>query len=151
MTNLSSYIKYSRKKLKLTQEDLANKAGVGIRFIRELEHGKQTLRLDKVNVVLSLFGSVLFPSKIAIDPFEIALNFTNNATNRLSKAVKIILKNKTVKNGYILKEIFDSSENKINEWIFVSNINALKYIQTKNEKLLENILHSDIQEIEEQL
>ena len=40
----------------MTQEELALKAGVGLRFIRELEQGKETLRLDKVNQVLSLFG-----------------------------------------------------------------------------------------------
>ena len=45
-----------RKKFNLTQVDLADKSGVGLRFIRDLEQGKQTLRLDKVNQVLSLFG-----------------------------------------------------------------------------------------------
>lgn len=42
--------------MKLTQPELAKKAGVGLRFMRELEQGKQTLRLDKVNQVLQLFG-----------------------------------------------------------------------------------------------
>ncbi|EXY66186.1 hypothetical protein M115_1460 [Bacteroides fragilis str. 3719 T6] len=37
--------------------DLSEKAGVGLRFVRELEQGKESLRLDKVNQVLSLFGS----------------------------------------------------------------------------------------------
>ncbi|MCB6720639.1 helix-turn-helix domain-containing protein [Bacteroides fragilis] len=41
----------------LTQVDLSEKAGVGLRFVRELEQGKESLRLDKVNQVLSLFGS----------------------------------------------------------------------------------------------
>ena len=45
-----------RKKFNLTQVDLADKSGVGLRFGRELEQGKQTLRMDKVNQVLSLFG-----------------------------------------------------------------------------------------------
>lgn len=40
----------------LTQIDLAEKSGVGLRFVRELEQGKPTLRLDKVNQVLALFG-----------------------------------------------------------------------------------------------
>ena len=40
----------------LTQIDLAEKSGVGLRFVRELEHSKPTLRLDKVNQVLALFG-----------------------------------------------------------------------------------------------
>ena len=41
----------------LTQVELSEKSGVGLRFVRELEQGKQTLRLDKVNQLLSLFGS----------------------------------------------------------------------------------------------
>jgi len=54
--NLSEFVKDKRKVVKLTQPELAEKAGVGLRFIRELEQGKQTLRLDKVNQVLQLFG-----------------------------------------------------------------------------------------------
>jgi len=48
MNNLSAFIKYQRKKLGITQEELATKAGVGVRFIRELEQGKETLRLDRM-------------------------------------------------------------------------------------------------------
>lgn len=62
MTEISSFIKYHRKRLNLTQEELANKAGVGIRFIRELEQGKETVQLDKVNQVLSLFGYTVSPT-----------------------------------------------------------------------------------------
>ncbi len=50
-----------RKKYNLTQIDLSEKSGVGLRFIRELEQGKQTLRLDKVNQVLNLFGLEIGP------------------------------------------------------------------------------------------
>ena len=50
-----------RKKYNLTQIDLSEKSGVGLRFIRELEQGKQTLRLDKVNQVLNLFGVEIGP------------------------------------------------------------------------------------------
>ena len=71
MSNLSSFIKYQRKKLKLTQEELAAKAGVGIRFIRELEQGKETMQLDKVSQVLDLFGFNLSPSKQQIDAYDI--------------------------------------------------------------------------------
>ncbi len=55
-TTLSKYVKEMRKQYNLTQVDLSEKSGVGLRFIRELEQGKQTLRLDKVNQVLNLFG-----------------------------------------------------------------------------------------------
>jgi y4mF family transcriptional regulator len=55
--SLSGYVKNRRKQYKLTQIEVSEKSGVGLRFVRELERGKQTLRLDKVNQVLSLFGS----------------------------------------------------------------------------------------------
>ena len=48
----------------LTQIDLAAKSGVGLRFVRELEQGKETLRLDKVNQVLLLFGQEIGPVPI---------------------------------------------------------------------------------------
>ncbi len=53
---LANFVKERRKAVKLTQPELAEKAGVGLRFVRELEHGKKSLRLDKVNQVLQLFG-----------------------------------------------------------------------------------------------
>lgn len=53
---IADFVKEMRKKFNLTQVDLAEKSGVGLRFVRELEQGKQTLRMDKVNQVLSLFG-----------------------------------------------------------------------------------------------
>ncbi|WP_205569510.1 type II toxin-antitoxin system Y4mF family antitoxin [Arachidicoccus soli] len=52
-------MKKKRKSLNLTQEDLASKAGVGLRVVREMEQGKPTLRMDKVNQVLMLFGAEL--------------------------------------------------------------------------------------------
>lgn len=55
-TNLSKFVKAMRKRYGLTQVDLSEKSGVGLRFVRELEQGKQTLRLDKVNLILNLFG-----------------------------------------------------------------------------------------------
>ena len=53
---IADFVKEMRRKFNLTQVDLAEKSGVGLRFVRELEQGKQTLRMDKVNQVLSLFG-----------------------------------------------------------------------------------------------
>lgn len=143
MSNISTFIKYQRNKMGLTQEELAIKAGVGIRFIREMEQGKETLQLDKVEQVLNLFGYQLIPGKQQIDPYHIFWNYFN-------KAVKITLTNKMLKNGIIIKEIIDKKDNKIIAWQFVSNNNAIKYQQKQDEKLTENILHSDIQEIEEQ-
>ncbi len=59
--NLITFIKNQRKLNKMSQQDIAEKAGVGIHFIRDLEQGKSTLRMDKVNQVLSLFGKELGP------------------------------------------------------------------------------------------
>ena len=53
---LSDFVKEKRNAAKLTQPELAEKAGVGLRFLRDLEQGKETIRLDKVNQVLQLFG-----------------------------------------------------------------------------------------------
>jgi len=53
---LSEFVKDKRSTAKLTQPELAEKAGVGLRFVRDLEQGKETVRLDKVNQVLQLFG-----------------------------------------------------------------------------------------------
>jgi len=56
-----NFVRTQRKALGLTQEQLAEQTGVGLRFIRDLEQGKQTLRIDKVNQVLWLFGHQLGP------------------------------------------------------------------------------------------
>ncbi|MBX2966342.1 MAG: helix-turn-helix transcriptional regulator [Cyclobacteriaceae bacterium] len=62
-TSLSGFIKEKRKQLKLTQPELAERTGVGLRFLRELEQGKQSVRVDKVNQVLALFGCELGVNK----------------------------------------------------------------------------------------
>lgn len=63
MNGLSEFVREKRKSLNMTQPELAEKAGTGLRFIRDLEQGKRTLRMDKVNQVLSLFGYELGPVK----------------------------------------------------------------------------------------
>lgn len=65
---LGAFVKEKRNMVKLTQPELAAKAGVGLRFIRELEQGKETLRLDKVNQVLQLFGYETGPVKRLLTP-----------------------------------------------------------------------------------
>ena len=62
--SLIEFVKYRRKQLGLTQKDLAERAGVGIRFIRDLEQGKESLQLDKVNQVLLMFGHRMTPTPI---------------------------------------------------------------------------------------
>jgi y4mF family transcriptional regulator len=61
---IADFVKEMRRQFGLTQVDLADKSGVGLRFVRELEQGKQTLRLDKVNQVLGLFGRQVGPVDI---------------------------------------------------------------------------------------
>jgi len=61
---LAGFVKERRKLVNLTQPELAEKAGVGLRFVRELEQGKLSLRLDKVNQVLRLFGFEVGPVAI---------------------------------------------------------------------------------------
>ena len=56
MNNLSTTVKMLRKQYNLTQEELSLKSGVGLRFVRDLEQGKETLRLDKVNQLLAFFN-----------------------------------------------------------------------------------------------
>ena len=56
MNNLSDTVKMLRKQYRLTQEELSLKSGVGLRFVRDLEQGKETLRLDKVNQLLDFFN-----------------------------------------------------------------------------------------------
>ena len=58
---ISNFIKAERKAAGLTQKELALKAGVGLRFIREVEQGKTSLRTDTLNKVLKLFGKILGP------------------------------------------------------------------------------------------
>lgn len=56
MNKLSPIVKSLRKQYNLTQEDLSLKSGVGLRFVRDLEQGKESLRLDKVNQLLDFFN-----------------------------------------------------------------------------------------------
>ena len=61
---LPDFLKSKRKQTKLTQRECALKAGVGLRFVREVEQGKQTLNISKVNQILALFGYQLQPRRI---------------------------------------------------------------------------------------
>jgi y4mF family transcriptional regulator len=67
---LSKFVKQKRTSTKLTQPELAEKAGVGLRFLRELEQGKETLRLDKVNHVLKLFGYTVGAVQLIVEEDE---------------------------------------------------------------------------------
>ena len=61
MNTISEFVKRERKKAGLTQEEFALRSGLGLRFVRELEQGKETVRLDKVNQALGMFGMEAVP------------------------------------------------------------------------------------------
>jgi y4mF family transcriptional regulator len=63
MNTIGKLIKTERKKAGLTQEEFAMRSGLGLRFVRELEQGKETVRLDKVNQALEMFGMEAVPGK----------------------------------------------------------------------------------------
>lgn len=137
---ISNFVKYNRNKLRMTQEELAAKAGVGLRFIRELEQGKETLRMDKVSQVLALFGYQVVPGiGRKKDPYAIMLT-------HLGKKVHVFLKNKTVLVGSIVEPVFENKE--IRGWNFLANNNSGEYQKTKDPKLLERINHADIENVE---
>jgi len=139
-SSLSSFIKFNRRELKLTQEELAEKAGVGLRFIRDLEQGKKSLRMDKVNQVLQLFGYSLSPnSDRALDPFYIHRHHFN-------RNVRIILKNRTTLVGFIVGDVI--RHHLITGWKFVANNVAKAYRKTQDEGLVKIINHADIESIQ---
>lgn len=63
MTEIAEFVRENRKKAGLTQEQFAMRSGLGIRFIRDLEQGKKTLRMDKVNEALAMFDMELVPGR----------------------------------------------------------------------------------------
>lgn len=63
MNTIAEFIKKKRKEAGLTQEDFALRSGLGLRFVRELEQGKETVRLDKVNQALAMFGMEAVPGR----------------------------------------------------------------------------------------
>ena len=64
MNTIAEFIKTERRKVGLTQEEFALRSGLGLRFVRELEQGKETVRMDKVNQALAMFGMEAVPGRI---------------------------------------------------------------------------------------
>ena len=63
MEKIGEFVKRKRKEVGLTQAEFALRSGLGLRFVRELEQGKETVRLDKVNQALAMFGMTAVPGK----------------------------------------------------------------------------------------
>jgi y4mF family transcriptional regulator len=138
LTYLAAFIKDLRKRLKLNQDELAERAGVGLRFIRDLEQGKATLRMDKVNQVLALGGYSLVPSK-QLDPYDIY-------RSHFQRAVRIFFKDQRAMEGELVEPIREGVE--ITYWRFVPKNKLREYEQTKNKMLITEIRNSDITRIE---
>ena len=63
MSPIAKFIKENRKAAGLTQEEFAIRSGLGLRFVRELEQGKETVRMDKVNAALAMFNMQAVPGR----------------------------------------------------------------------------------------
>jgi len=127
----------------MTQIGLAQKSGVGLRFIRELEQGKESVRLDKVNQVLSLFGHVIAPvTSKQLDPYEILLTY-------LKKDVRIQLKKKEIVSGTLTAPVFENEQ--ITGWRLKLRSIKKKEATTAGAFDEAMINHADIEEISESL
>lgn len=72
MKPIAEFVKERRKEVDLTQKEFAERAGVALTVVRKIEQGKTNLNMDKVNLVLRMFGHEL----AAISSKE--LNFLSN-------------------------------------------------------------------------
>lgn len=138
-TALSAFIKYHRAQAGLTQQELAAKAGVGLRLVREIEQGKLTLRLDTINKVLALFEFEMRPDRIGIDPYALWRDYMN-------EAVTITLTNRQELSGILIGEVKDEFQ-KIAGWKIVPNAKVIAWQKKHDRKLEKTVMHKDILEI----
>jgi len=111
--HISSFLKYKRSILGLKQEELAKKAGVGIRFLRELEQGKESLKMDKVNSVLRFFGYCTSPvPEKTLSPYSILLK-------GMQKKIKIYLGKNRLISGTLIG--FQSKNGQVLRWKIVAD------------------------------
>ncbi|MCB2206183.1 helix-turn-helix transcriptional regulator [bacterium] len=80
---LREYVKAQRKRYGLTQVEAARKAGVGLRFVRDLEQGKESLQMDKVNQLLELFGAELGPVPLRREMMDADTSLMQSRAERL--------------------------------------------------------------------
>ena len=67
MSMIGEYVKKQRRAAGLTQEEFAVRSGLGLRFVRDREQGKESVRMDKVNQALAMFGMTAVPGRIDSD------------------------------------------------------------------------------------
>ena len=63
MNEIAEFVKRKRKEAGLTQEEFSVRSGLGLRFVRDLEQGKETVRMDKVNTALAMFDMEAVPGR----------------------------------------------------------------------------------------
>ncbi|MEO7695089.1 MAG: hypothetical protein ABIS36_14120, partial [Chryseolinea sp.] len=114
--------------------------GVGIHFIRDIEQNKSSLRLDKVDQVLALFGYKMGPVINAFNPFQVWMSMKD-------RPVKILHKDRTSQEGFLMGEIRDG-KGSIVAWKLLPLPLALAYKQKANDMLLRTIQQNDIENIE---
>jgi y4mF family transcriptional regulator len=135
-SHISNFVKYKRGSFKLKQEELAEKAGVGLRFLRELEQGKESLRMDKVNQVLHFFGHRISPLPEKInDPYAILLN-------GLQKKVKINSRRDIPLCGTLVGVRIKNDQ--ILSWMIVTDDMLKEYRRTKHLSVIKFVGHADI-------
>lgn len=153
--NIGQVIQSERKKLGLTQPKFAKNAGLGLRFVKELEEGKQTVRLDKLNQALSYLGMT-----ISIVPVDYAILHENTPDSVVIKEVIEICKRRGVKHLYLYGSYANGTAKRTSDFDFaiqgfkgnlgdlteeLDNIRTLKeidlvdYDSITNELLRENI------------
>lgn len=140
LTSIAAFVKFNREKLGITQVELAEKTGTGIRFIRDLEQGKPSIRLDKVDKVLALFGHRLAPVSESIDPYQLWYAYKE-------KAVEVTLTDRTKRQGFLMKEIRDA-HNSIVGWLLVPFPSILEWMRSEDEKFAIRINQNDMENIE---
>ena len=63
MNKIAEFVKRKRKEAGLTQEEFSVRSGLGLRFVRDLEQVKETVRMDKVNTALAMFDMEAVPGR----------------------------------------------------------------------------------------
>lgn len=94
--DISTFIQTERKKLGLSQQEFAEKSGLGLRFVKELEQGKSTVRLDKVSQALDYLGASLKPV-----PIDYAMIHENTPDSVIMIEVSDICKKNGIKHLYL--------------------------------------------------
>jgi transcriptional regulator with XRE-family HTH domain len=135
------FVKYSRRKQSMSQEELAERTGVPLRFIRDIEQGKDSLGIDKLQNILQFLGGYrLAPVSIEIDPYQMWYNFKE-------KPVRILLKDRRETSGFLAAEVLDE-RGLITAWKLVPLEEMAKWRRSRENLPIKIIRHSEIEKID---